>query len=122
MQRLTAAEFLLNNGYNLDAMYLGGYAVECSLKALILMATPATDLPETLKKISSGSKMHDIEVLTGILKDLSHAPPPNLVKRFKRSGWSTGLRYEYGRSDTGETRGLLHTAKKICQWVEGELP
>jgi hypothetical protein len=30
-QRLTTAEFLLKSGYNLDAMYLAGYGLECAL-------------------------------------------------------------------------------------------
>ena len=39
-QRYTAAELLLREGLNLEAMYLAGYVVECSLKALILAHTP----------------------------------------------------------------------------------
>jgi hypothetical protein len=41
-QRLTAAEFLLNNHFHLEAVYIGGYVVECALKALALRRTPAT--------------------------------------------------------------------------------
>ena len=74
-QRLSTAEFLLGNRYNLDAMYLAGYAVECTLKALILDATPTGHRAETLRMISSGKKMHDTEVLGGILKDgPAHSP------------------------------------------------
>ena len=29
-QRFTTAEFLLRNGYTLDALYLAGYSVECA--------------------------------------------------------------------------------------------
>jgi HEPN domain-containing protein len=121
-QRLTTAEFLLENRYNLDAMYLAGYAIECSLKALVLESTPAEDRNETLKRISSGKKMHDPEILGGILKNLNHAIPLDLVKRLRRSSWSTSLRYESGRKDTGETRGFLRTAKTIIDWVERQLP
>ena len=32
-QRFTAAEALLNFDFTLDAQYIGGYVVECSLKA-----------------------------------------------------------------------------------------
>lgn len=35
-QRFTTAEFLLRHRYALDAMYLAGYTIECTLKALIL--------------------------------------------------------------------------------------
>ena len=121
-QRLTTAEFLLQYRYNLDAMYLAGYTVECTLKALILEVTPAQDQADTLKKISSGKKMHDAEILGGILKDLGHPIPLELVKRIRRSGWTTALRYETGRTDTGETRGFLKTAKMALDWVEGQLP
>ncbi len=122
LQRLTTAKFLLKNGYNLDAMYLGGYAVECSLKALILEITPEPDQPEMLKKISSGKKMHDTEILGGVLKDRGRPIPLELVKRFRRSGWSTTLRYESGRTDTGETRGFLKTAENTYDWVKEQLP
>jgi HEPN domain-containing protein len=121
-QRLTTAEFLLENHYNLDAMYLAGYTVECTLKALILEITPAADKAAMLKKISSGKMMHDIETLGGKLKDLGSPIPLDLVKRFRRSGWSTALRYETGRRDTGETRGFLKVAKAAYDWVERQLP
>jgi len=113
---------LFNNHYNLDAMYLAGYTVECTLKALVLEVTPVVDRIDMIKKISSGKKMHDPEILGGILKDLGRPIPLELIKRFRRSGWSTGLRYETGRGDTGETRGFLKTAKKAYDWVEGQLP
>ena len=121
-QRLTTAEFLLENRYTLDAMYLAGYTVECALKALILYWTPDVDRMNTLKNITSGHLMHDPEILAGSLKDLRQPLPLRLVKRLRRSGWSTALRYEVGRTDTGETRAFLKTAKAVYDWVEGQLP
>ncbi len=121
LQRLTTAEFLLRNGYNLDAFYLGGYTVECTLKALILEKTPAAEQPDTLIKISSGNKMHNAEILGGILRDLKCPIPLKLVTRLRRSGWSTALRYESGRTDTGETRAFLKNARATYDWVEGQL-
>ena len=61
-QRWTTAEFLLGSNYTLDVMYLAGYTMECSLKALILEITAPPDRAEILKKISSGKKMHDPEI------------------------------------------------------------
>jgi len=120
-QRLTTAEFLLDHRYNLDAVYLPGYSVECTLKALILEVTPPAERPDVLKKISSGKKMHDPEALGEILKSRGRPIPLELIKRFRRSGWSTALRYESGRTDTAETRGFLKTAKAVYDWVEGQL-
>ncbi len=39
-QRLTTAETLLRERLTVAAQYIGGYTVECSLKALILKKTP----------------------------------------------------------------------------------
>src|SRR5438876_846258 len=69
---LTVAEAVCEQlRFNLDAQYLGGYAVECSFKALILEKTPAADRLDMLKKISSGAPMHRPEVLLGQLKEFA---------------------------------------------------
>ena len=46
---------------------------------------------------------------------------PDLARRMRRFDWTTDLRYETGRRDTGETNGLLRTARAIYQWVEGQI-
>src|SRR5262245_8807963 len=121
-QRLTTAEALLRAKLTLDAQYIGGYAVECSLKALILHLTPEPDKPNQLVRITSGSTMHRADVLLGELRTLGVALPPELAKRMRRFDWTTDLRYETGRRDTGETVAFLKTTKAIYDWVEGQLP
>jgi hypothetical protein len=113
---------LLKNHYNLDAMYLGGYTIECTLKALILELTPDQERAAMSKTLGSGSRMHNAEILGGILKGRGRPLPLELIKRFRRFPWSTELRYQAGRTDTGETRGFLITAKRTYDWVEGQLP
>lgn len=121
-QRLTTAESLLRQKLTLDAQYLGGYTVECSLKALILDQTSDSDKPDTLKRITSGAKMHRPEILLGELRDFGIALPLDLARRMRRFDWTTDLRYETGRRDTGETIAVLKTAKFIYDWVEDQLP
>jgi hypothetical protein len=121
-QRLTTAETLLREAITLDAQYIGGYAVECSLKALILHQTPALDKPDTLKRITAGKKMHQPDVLLGELRNLGIALPLEIARRMRRFDWTTDLRYETGRRDTGETIAFLRTAKAIYDWVERQLP
>jgi len=121
-QRLTTAEALLREKLTLDAQYFGGYTVECSLKALILHQTPDADKPDTLQRITSGAKMHRPEALLGELRDLGIYLPLQIANRMRRFDWTTDLRYETGRRDTGETIALLKTAKAIYNWVEGQLP
>lgn len=120
-QRLTTAETLLREKLTLDAQYLGGYTVECSLKALILHRTPEPDKPDTLRRITSGAKMHRPDVLLGELRNSGVALPLGIAKRMRRFDWTTDLRYETGRRDTGETVAFLNTAKAIYDWVEGQL-
>jgi len=121
-QRLTTAEVLLKEKLTLDAQYLGGYAVECSLKALILHHTPEPDIPDKLKRITSGAPMHRPEVLLGELRNLSVQLPAEIARRMRRFDWTTNLRYETGRRDTGETVAFLKTVRAIFDWVEGQLP
>lgn len=66
--------------------------------------------------------MHRADVLLGRLKDLGVALPPELAKRMRRFDWTTDLRYETGRRDTGETVAFLRTAKAIYQWGDGQIP
>ncbi len=121
-QQLAAAETLLKYGYNLDAMYLGGYAVECSLKALILHCTPGTQYSEKLKKITRGKKMHSIDVLAGELEILGNDVPKDLLRKLSTYNWSTNLRYELGRRAAGHVRGFIKIVKHIVAWVEKHLP
>jgi HEPN domain-containing protein len=121
-QRLTTAEVLLREKLTLDAQYVGGYAVECSFKALILHKTADPDKADMLKKLTSGAKMHRADVLLGELRDLGVALPLAIAKRMRRFDWTTDLRYETGRRDTGETKALLKTAKAIYDWAEGQMP
>jgi HEPN domain-containing protein len=123
LQRLTTAEALLSLRLNLDAQYIGGYTVECSLKALILERTPVADQAATLKKISSRAPMHRPEVLLGELRRLGVSLTKELARRLRRFvDWAPDLRYETGRRDTGETIAFLKTAKAIYEWAEAQVP
>lgn len=120
-QRLISAQALLRLKLNLDAQYLGGYAVECSLKSLILHVTPDDEKPEKLRRITRGSRMHRPEILLAELRGMNISLPLELTRRMRRFDWTTDLRYETGRRDTGETTAFLRTAQAIYDWVEDQL-
>ena len=121
-QRLAAAELIAElTNLGLEAQYIGGYSVECSLKALILEKTPTTDRDNVLKLITRGAKYHRADVLIGMLRDREVTLTMTLVARMRRFQWDTNIRYEVGRRDTGETNGLLRTARMILSWVEGQI-
>jgi len=120
--RLTTAQFLLDHHYNLDAMYLAGYTVECALKALILDRTPPADRRSKLLMITRGKQMHYPETLGKLLADLGHPISKSVAARLRRFRWSTDFRYESGRKNTSEALGFLKTAKMVYDWVERQLP
>jgi hypothetical protein len=121
-QRLDTAEAIFEQlRINLEAQYIGGYVVECALKALIMERTAEPDHVPILYKLTHGAASHKNEVLLGKLRELGVALPLELSKRMRRFDWTTGLRYETGRLDTGETRAVLKTAKQIYDWVEGQI-
>ncbi len=120
-QRLNAAETLFAADLTLDAQYVGGYAVECALKALILEKTDPANRPNQLLRISSGTTMHRPEMLLEELRTLGVRLTPELAKRMRRFDWTTDLRYETGRRIRGETKGFLRTCVEIHDWVKGQL-
>lgn len=122
LQRLTAAEQILETlRLTLEAQYIGGYSVECSLKALVLEKTADADREELLRRLTRGATYHHVEPLLERLKERGVSLTPELAKRMRRFDWTTDLRYETGRRDTGETRALLRTARAIYEWVEGQI-
>jgi hypothetical protein len=122
LQRLSAAESILESlRLTLEAQYIGGYSIECSLKALILEMTPASGRSDMLERLTRGATYHRAEVLLERLRDRNVFLTVDLARRMRRFDWTTDLRYETGRKDTGETYGLLRTARSIYEWVERQI-
>ena len=121
MQRLTTAEFLLKNRINIDSKYLAGYGVECALKALILDRTPNRSFATMFKRLTSGQKAHDYEMLKGILiaSPINQTIPAVIAASLRRVGsWKTSLRYEVGPGNAREAAVFFEAAKEIVQWAE----
>jgi hypothetical protein len=122
LQRLdVAVEIMEILRRSLEAQYIGGYSVECSLKALILERTAGAERPSMLQRLTHGATYHRPEVLLDRLRDLGIALTPDLARRMRRFDWTTGLRYETGRKDTGETNALLKTARAVYAWAEPQI-
>lgn len=120
-QRYNAAEVLFHADFTIDAQYVAGYVVECSLKALILETTPESDRNEKLRRITSGATMHQPETLLQELRAVGVRLSPDLAKRMRRFDWTVDLRYETGRRSRGETQGLLKTSIAVRNWVKEQI-
>src|SRR4051812_13723475 len=82
------------------AQYLGGYAVECMLKALLLTKTPASQRPPAGEETVRWLKReygHSLEALRdGIRARIGNIPRPLLGEFVYLRSWDPELRYEPG--------------------------
>lgn len=120
-QRLGAATFLLENStYFLDAVYLAGYAAECSLKALILTRTPTRKRAAVFEEISLGAKAHNFDFLAGVLnrkRPVISDEPAESLKVVKHE-WVTQLRYIGALIREPEARNFVRHVRIIHEWTE----
>jgi HEPN domain-containing protein len=121
-QRIEAASLLKENGYNLEAVYLSGYAIECGLKALIFRRTPTGRFETVLRMLTkAGAKGHDFQYLLEILtrRPISCSVPRGIANAFKNVRlWSTDLRYEVAQIQTDIAALFIGNCESILQWME----
>lgn len=120
-QRLDDGTALLDISRPRAAIYLTGYAVECILKALLLMSTPAGERAEVLATFR-GEGAHNIDWLRGqLIRRIGQLPIVEARHVSLVSSWSTDLRYEPGPGDPEDARGFLTAADSILRWANGRM-
>lgn len=103
------------------AIYLSGYAVECILKALIIVQAPPREQAHALDRFR-GNAAHDIERLKVQLVDrVGHLPIALSRALSLVSSWSTELRYEPGLGDPRDAAAFLAATKLILDWANGKM-
>lgn len=118
-QRISAARVLSAAAETLDATYLGGYGLECSLKALILAATPTPQRQEVIEETFRGQLAHNLDHLMYevIRRGVSLPKKIQLALRRCFTLWYVELRYETGRRPASECRVVLDTAEQVWVWT-----
>ena len=120
-QRLDDGTALLEISRPRAAIYLTGYAVECILKALLLMSTPAADRAELLATFR-GAIAHNIEWLRDrLVQRIGRLPVGENRQVSLVSSWSTDLRYEPGPGDVDDAKAFLAAAESILAWANGRM-
>lgn len=121
-ERLEDAQFLMQGKRTTGATYLAGYAVECMLKALILLLLPPRGRSETLAAFR-GAKGHDYEWLTELYRAKGGpALPFKVAQRFALvSDWSVDMRYRPGAVKEIDAQTFLRATKEIMTWGDGRL-
>jgi HEPN domain-containing protein len=116
-QRFIAVELLLREGLNFEAVYLAGYVIECSMKAVVLRNTLARNRKHFAGAYFKGRQGHNFEVLKKMLVDRGSRLPSSLSQELHRTAWSTDLRYEVGRFDAAEVIAFISTARRVLEWA-----
>jgi HEPN domain-containing protein len=120
--RLEEAQFLLGNSdYTTAAVYLAGYAVECTFKAVILASEPRGRHAATIQTFRR-TQGHNFEWLHEQLEKRRVHLPANMTKELaKINGWTTSLRYDpvtYKRSDAEQ---FVLSVENLLEWLRARL-
>ena len=96
------------------SVYMAGYAIECSLKALL--QSRGTAFP---KHGQEGHNLHGLwEASNFKLSDLSDEKGS---KTFFIQHWNTALRYEISCESTLEVAELVDGARQLTGWIQSKL-
>lgn len=121
-QRFEAAELLLHARLHLDAIYIAGYSIECATKAMLIARTPVAKRRELLDSDwFRGARGHNLEALAAQLRRLGCVMPSDVRDSFRRSTWSTSLRYQVGQVPKKDAIAFLRAATNVVEWVERSL-
>lgn len=121
LQRFEDAEILLANKRTTGALYLAGYAVECTLKFLLLANEPVAR-HRLLVASFRGKIGHDFEWLKQALAHRGVIFPPTILKSFRRVvTWTTELRYNPVKKSLREAQEFLNAATQVIAWAERKL-
>ena len=116
-QRFDDAKFLLDYR-NTASIYLAGYAVECTLKALLLSTVSLSRTPTVLDSFRD-ERGHNFEWLKAqYIKRGGAIFPPDISRKFARvNSWKTDIRYDPGTSPLSQAEEFLLAAEVILRWA-----
>lgn len=120
VRRFEEAGVLRRAAMTTGAVYLAGYAVECSLKSLILDGVPASRRPQVLASFR-GNAAHDFEWLRSRYLENGGARFPKEVTRSFTfvASWSTQLRYSPRELAPNDADRFIRATETILEWTKG---
>jgi HEPN domain-containing protein len=123
--KLKEADCLFKSNFFDGAFYLGGYAVELLLKAMVCKTLKIDDffafnLP-TKKELYKPYKVHDYDdllILSGLYSEFNAAQSDMTFKRHWSviRGWNEGARYLTGRPSK-DVEDFLTSIQEIAKWI-----
>jgi HEPN domain-containing protein len=121
-QREEDAEWLLRGGRTTGAVYVGGYAVECILKSLLL-ASVASGLRQKIIRSFRGAIAHEIEWLAWLYRRNVGANVPKEVARHitRVASWTTALRYDPTNIKRSIAEEFMRSVAAVRAWADGRI-
>ncbi len=116
------AEYLLEGGRTTAWVYLGGYCVECLLKALLLMQVPKSKRKDIAEEFR-GTGAHNFDRLRSLyLKVGGSAFPKDVIEAFLVvRAWSTDWRYEPALTPADDAERFLAAVETIRAWADSRM-
>jgi HEPN domain-containing protein len=119
-ERYEDAQILLEKDRFTGAIYLGGYALECMLKALIINRSPRSKQEHIALKIKEYG--HNLDQLRAALKKRQLRLPPVLADDFRTTGgWKTDIRYMGAKMPKNYAVRFCQSVKRVYDWAEGSM-
>ncbi len=113
--RLLDADALVQAGRFTAAVYIGGYTVECYLKAAICKTLDLDELPGTFA-------VHNLEVLlfySGLNRQIQGHPSAHYAFNKLRDVWSERVRYEDPAKYTKtQAESVINWVIEVVQWIK----
>lgn len=119
VQRREDARQLLLARRTTGAVYLAGYCVECALKALILVETPArkrAGVRDELNTHSYATLRHLYQTRCGGMLTRQLARDLTILRT-----WSSEMRYDGGNIRMADAEALLAAVDRIWAWIDARL-
>jgi len=122
LQRLDDARFLNEAARTTAAVYLGGYSVECMIKALILSRVPEAQQGQAMA-LFRGARAHDFGWLMGQYTERGgQAMPRELSQDYARvNTWRADMRYSPKVVKDYESAAFVASVVRIVKWADGRL-
>jgi HEPN domain-containing protein len=122
LQWQDAAHFLLEGGQNSAAVYLAGYCVECTLKALVLSVLPRKK-KLLMEATFRGKAGHSLEGLRNTFQKRSAGKIPMEIQRhfIRVNSWNVALRYDASFVRPRDAHDFIASVDAIMDWARGRL-
>lgn len=118
-QRLDDARVLVENGRTNGSIFLAGFAVECLLKALILVNSTPRERPRLLERLKAEFG-HNLDALRReAARRGVHLGPAERAAFVPLNSWNNNIRYEARVQSLQAGRAVLAAAEVLFQWAEG---